>query len=59
LEAVEQLSSDARRELIIQLYFSDYSFKEIAEKLNKSLNATYKVHFDALNELRDILDEWD
>jgi DNA-directed RNA polymerase specialized sigma24 family protein len=59
LEAVEQLSSNARRELIIQLYFSDYSFKEIAARMDKTLNAAYKVHFDALNELRDILDEWD
>jgi RNA polymerase sigma factor (sigma-70 family) len=58
LEAVEKLSSNARRELILLLYFSDYSFKEIADSMDKTLNATYKVHFDALNELRDILDEW-
>jgi RNA polymerase sigma factor (sigma-70 family) len=55
LEAVEKLSSEARKELIILHYFMDYSFKEIAGRMHRTLNATYKLHFDALNELRDNL----
>lgn len=59
LNAIEGLSSEARKELIILHYFSGYSFKEIALKMNKSLNAVYKLHFDALNDLRGNLDEPD
>jgi RNA polymerase sigma factor (sigma-70 family) len=58
LEAVEKLSSEARQELIILHYFEGFSFKEIAQKMDRSLNAVYKLHFDALNELREILDGW-
>ncbi|MFZ0548082.1 MAG: sigma-70 family RNA polymerase sigma factor [Candidatus Promineifilaceae bacterium] len=57
LTAVEQLSSEARRELIIRHYFLDHSFKEIAEEMDKTMNAVYKLHFDALNELETIVEE--
>lgn len=59
LEAVEKLSSQARQELIILHYFEGYSFKEIAKKMERSLNAVYKLHFDALNELRTYFDTHD
>lgn len=58
LEAVEKLSSKARQQLIILHYFEGFSFQEIAQKMERSLNAVYKLHFDALNELRDNLDDW-
>jgi RNA polymerase sigma factor (sigma-70 family) len=52
LEATKRLSSEARQQLIILYYFSGFSFKEIAQTMGKSMNAIYKLHFDALNELR-------
>ncbi len=52
LEAIKRLSSEARQQLIIDHYFSGYSFKEIAADMNKSMTAVYKLHFDALNDLR-------
>jgi RNA polymerase sigma factor (sigma-70 family) len=54
LEAIEWLSSESRKELFVLYYFEGFSFKEIAEKMGKSLNAIYKLHFDALAELRNI-----
>lgn len=57
LDAIEQLSSEARRELIVRYYFLGFSFKEIAEKRNSTMTATYKMHFDALKELKEILDK--
>lgn len=58
LEAVEKLSSEGRKEIIIRHYFEGYSFKEIAKIMDRSLNAVYKLHFDALKELRDLLNDW-
>lgn len=59
LEAIEGLSSEARKELILLYYFHGYSFKEFASKTNRTLNAVYKLHFDAINELRENLDKPD
>jgi RNA polymerase sigma factor (sigma-70 family) len=59
LDAAEKLSSEARQALIIGYYFSGFSFKQLSEKMNKSMTAVYKLHFDALKELREILgDTW-
>lgn len=39
----------------IRLYtFSQYTFDEIAAAMNKNKNALYKLHFDALENLREI-----
>jgi len=54
LAAATRLSSDARRQLIVLHYFQGYSLPEIAARLNKTLAATYKLHFDTLAELRKI-----
>jgi RNA polymerase sigma factor (sigma-70 family) len=53
--AVEELSSEARQQLILLRYIDEYTFVEIAEILDRSMSATYKLHFDSLNELRKIL----
>jgi RNA polymerase sigma factor (sigma-70 family) len=54
LAAIEQLSSDARRQLIVLHYFQGYSLPDIAARLGKTMPAIYKLHFDALAELRKI-----
>jgi len=54
LDAVQHLSSDARRHFIMLYYFQGYALSEIAQILNRSLSAIYKLHFDTLNELRKI-----
>lgn len=55
LSAIEQLTSEARKEIIIRHYFEGQSFKEIALSMHKSPNALYKLHFDTLQALRKIL----
>ncbi|MBI5567770.1 MAG: RNA polymerase sigma factor [Chloroflexi bacterium] len=54
LGVIEQLSSDARRQLIVLHYFQGYSLPDIAARLGKTMSAIYKLHFDALAELRKI-----
>ena len=53
--AIEKLSTEQKRQVIRLRYFKGFSFKEIAEHLDKSINAVYKSHFDALKDLREIL----
>ncbi len=57
LESIDNLSSENRKQLILLHYFHGFSLKEIARKMNKSLNAIYKLHFDALADLRNNLDQ--
>lgn len=54
LVAIEELSSDARRQMIVLHYFQGYTLPDIAVRLNKTMSAVYKLHFDALAELRKI-----
>lgn len=54
LSAIEQLSSDARRKLIMLHYFQGSALPDIAAALDKTVTAVYKLHFDALAELRKI-----
>lgn len=57
LDAISQLNSEDRQRFILLYYFSGKSFVEIAEILDRTLNALYKLHFDALENLRKILGE--
>lgn len=54
LEAITELASDARAEFILLYYFHQRTFAEIAEMMGRTTNALYKLHFDALEELRKI-----
>ena len=54
LAAIDHLSSEARKQIIILHYLEGYSLPQIAHKLDKSDSAIYKLHFDALNNLRKI-----
>ena len=53
-EAIENLSSVSRRRLSSMYYFQGLSLPEIAHKMGRNMTATYKLHFDALTELRKI-----
>lgn len=57
LRAIGQLASDARKHFIVLYYFEHKSFEEIAAQMNKSPNALYKLHSDALENLRKIWNE--
>ena len=57
IKAAGQLSSDARRQFILLYYFEQKSFVEIAAILDKSVNSLYKLHSDALENLRKIWGE--
>ncbi len=52
--ALAQLS-EARRTVIQLWYFDEFEPLEIAQKLGKSMNAIYGLHFNALADLRKIL----
>lgn len=58
LTAVDQLTSDARKQIILMRYFEQMTFPEIATALNRSSSAIHKLHFDALQNLRKIWADW-
>jgi RNA polymerase sigma factor (sigma-70 family) len=55
--AIGCLNSEDRKRIIELYYFEGRSLSEIAEILERSMNATYKLHFDALENLRCIYQE--
>lgn len=57
LQALQALNSDDRREFLLRYYFQQRTFDEIAVTMDRSKNALYKLHFDALAELRKIWQE--
>ena len=57
LQALEALGSDARKEFLLHYYFHHRDFAEISVIMNRTKNALYKLHFDALAELRKIWHE--
>lgn len=54
LRMVAQLTTEDRRQFILLYYFEEQPFKQIAAQMNKSPNALYKLHSDALENLRKI-----
>lgn len=54
LQAIAELASEDRKEFILLYYFRQRTFAEIARTMGRSTNALYKLHFDALAELRKI-----
>jgi RNA polymerase sigma factor (sigma-70 family) len=54
LDAVAKLSNE-RRQVIELFYLNDLSPDEIAKKMGKSVGAIYNLKFNALNDLRKIL----
>jgi RNA polymerase sigma factor (sigma-70 family) len=56
LDAVAKLSNE-RRQVIELFYFNDLSPEEIAKKMGKSVGAIYNLKFNALNDLRKILNK--
>lgn len=55
LSAIEQLATAARQEFILRYYFEGQTYEQIAQEMNRSKNALYKLHFDALENLRKIM----
>jgi RNA polymerase sigma factor (sigma-70 family) len=56
LKALEKLSN-LRRQVIELIYFEELSHKEAAQKMGKSLGAIYSLQFNALQDLRKILNK--
>lgn len=56
VDAIEQLSNN-QKVVIWQFYFEGFPLPKIAEDLDINVNAIYKRHFDALKQLRKILEE--
>jgi RNA polymerase sigma factor (sigma-70 family) len=55
LNAVDKLSNN-RKSVIRDFYLNGLSSEEIAEKLGKTKSAVYSLHFNALHDLRKILE---
>jgi len=55
LDAALAQLSEARRSVIRMCYFDGLGMEEIAQKLGKSAGAVYSLHFNALGDLRKIL----
>lgn len=55
LNAITQLS-DEKESVIKHFYFEDKPLQQIATEMNVSANTVYKRHFDALQQLRRILE---
>jgi RNA polymerase sigma factor (sigma-70 family) len=55
LDAVDALSSEVRREIILRHYFENLSLPEIAAELNQPIHTVYQEHFRSRKELRKIL----
>jgi RNA polymerase sigma factor (sigma-70 family) len=53
-EAIAQLEGQ-RADVIRMLYFEGLSPKEVAQKLGKTVGAIYSLHFNALRDLKKIL----
>lgn len=53
LEAIDSLASEARKQFIVLYYFEGKTIAEIAAIMNRNHNATYKLHHDALVDLRN------
>jgi RNA polymerase sigma factor (sigma-70 family) len=56
LKAMAQLP-DARRQVIQYHYLDELSLPEIAKSMGKSVGAVHSLHFNALQDLRKILDK--
>lgn len=54
LAAIDQLASDARKQLIILHYLDGLSLAEVAREMDRSSNAIHKLHYDSLKNLRKI-----
>lgn len=54
LQLVTQLSSEVRQQFILLHYFEEQPFEQIAPQMDRNLNSLYKLHSDALENLRKI-----
>jgi RNA polymerase sigma factor (sigma-70 family) len=50
LDAIEHLASEARKQFALLYYFEDNTLEQIAEKMNRQVNALYKLHFGSVLE---------
>lgn len=55
-DAIPKLKGQ-RRTIIVLRYIKNLSLEEVAERLGKTMPATYSLHFRALSDLRKILEE--
>lgn len=55
LQAIETMTHDGRQRLILLYYFDGLSYAEISQIMGKSASALYKLRFEAIEELQDIL----
>jgi RNA polymerase sigma factor (sigma-70 family) len=57
LAAMERLTTPARRQVLWLRYFEGCNYEEIAVQLNRTIGAVYKLHFEAIVELRKYFGE--
>lgn len=57
LRGIEQLATEARREVVMLRYFENMTYEEIAKRMGRTIGAVYKLHFEAIEELKIFLGE--
>ncbi|GAB4159029.1 MAG: hypothetical protein Fur0021_29470 [Candidatus Promineifilaceae bacterium] len=55
LQAIEMMTHEGRQRLILLRYFDGLSYAEMSQFMEKSASALYKLHCEAIEELKDIL----
>ena len=58
-DAIEKVSTKRMRQVLRLYYYEGLSYQEIANLWGKTVNSVYKSHFDALKDLRKILNKED
>lgn len=57
LRGMDRLATPARREVLVLRYFENLTYDEIARKMGRTIGAVYKLHFEAIEELKDFFRE--
>jgi RNA polymerase sigma factor (sigma-70 family) len=57
LNGIERLATPARREVLLLRYYDNLTYEEIAKRMGRSIGAVYKLHFEAIEELKEFFEE--
>lgn len=56
---MDKLATVARREVLLLRYFENMTYDEIAKRMGRTIGAVYKLHFEAIEELKQFFGDDD
>ena len=59
IAGMERLATAGRREVLWLRYFENLTYEEIAARMGRTISAVYKLHFEAIEELKRFFGEDD